>query len=161
MFKSLLAARAIGLTLKNLSTTETNRGYAYSASIYHDGKKVGLFSNRGDGGCSTVDLPRELAADVIRKLKASGFENVCKATGTNYGDADDSIYLEQFFEDLYTGHEMLKRSKRQLKTNTLFTLKGAEPGNYRVVNAPFTPAIKDALVNKYPDLDVIINEIAD
>jgi hypothetical protein len=160
MFKNLLAARTIGMALKNLSSTETDRGIAYSATIYHDGKKVGMFCNRGDGGCAIVELPRELASDVIIKLKASGFENVYSGDGTNFDDAEDSIYLEYFFEDLYTDHEMIKNMKRHLKTKTLFTMKGAEPGRYREVNAPFTPELKAYLVNKYPDLDVIINEIA-
>lgn len=39
MFKNLLAARTIGMALKNLSSTETDRGIAYSATIYHDGKR--------------------------------------------------------------------------------------------------------------------------
>lgn len=86
-------AQIKGLTLKGLTRFVGREGEAYQGSIYLNGKKIGWFSQSGDGGCSDIDYEsREIKAEVEGIVKKYFEEN---PPDSEYGGND-----EDFFEQL-------------------------------------------------------------
>lgn len=160
MFTSLIAARTFGLTLKGMSMTETGRGYAWSAKIHLNGKKVGTVENRGDGGCNFVHAEIGVCQKLVEGAKAGGYIQTEADGETPAVFENDEVYLEEFLTDLFDSMDMLKRVKRNIKTKTYFTKKGAEPGSVSVINMPFSPSLKARLLERQ-DIGFILNDLLD
>jgi hypothetical protein len=58
------------LTVKNLQTCQGNEGYAYSCTLYLDGKKVGTARDDGNGGMVFVEFWKKVGGQVKRDVEA-------------------------------------------------------------------------------------------
>ncbi len=138
-----------GYTLKNVKTHAGHEGEpCLAATIYKDGRKIGTFSEDEWGGPARLHIndPKE--------------ENLLIETAKQW--AGDEAWNESY-------HGMLcaivdkqnteKFLKRHCKKETLFSLPGDKPGDYRTVMSPFDHRVKTYLTNKYGSEIVIYNEI--
>ena len=119
----------------------------FSASIYNEGKRVGVVSNQGRGGCNEY---RWENAEAGRKVEAWA-----ETVDTDF----DFEKLDQVIEGLMNEAEEKKQIARWCKKQTLFVLQGDEAGAFRTINHPFTSQVKDFLDRKHGEkLERIVNE---
>lgn len=120
---------------------------AYSASIYVDGKRIGLVRNDGQGGCNMYDwFDREAGRRLEEHAEAQETEH-------------DFEKLDQFINALADEFEERKALKRKCKTHVLFRLKGDEEGSWRTIRAKFEPRVENHIRTKHGDnLEAIANE---
>jgi len=111
----------------------------FTASIYMKGKRVGVVSNQGCGGCNEY---RWLDQAAGRKIEAWS-----ETVETAY----DFEKLDQIIDDKMNDAEEKKQLRRWCKKQTLFTLKGDGAGSFRTIDHPFTPEVKAFLVRKHGD----------
>jgi len=137
------------IALKNVKTHAdvSEETACFSASVYHEGKRIGVVSNQGRGGCNEY---RWENAEAGRKVEAWA-----ETVETAY----DCEKLDQIIDGLMDEAEEKKQIARWCKKQTLFVLQGDDAGAFRTINHPFTPEVKAFLVKKHGDnLARIANE---
>jgi hypothetical protein len=111
-------------SIKNLKTWETHDGGGFQATLYRDGKRIGLVTNDGWGGCNHYDLPRE---------EIDALEAYAKTLGTLPADPryPDLPALEYdgdlVVDELVSAFEIRKAWRRDAKKNLLFSIDGEDP----------------------------------
>jgi hypothetical protein len=123
----------------------------FSAVLYIDGKKAADVSNRGHGGCHLFYWMEPLEAE---------FKRFCESLPpikTEMGDLP--MDMDGYVDELVIDFDERKRLKRHCKTSTLFRLKTDKKGDWRVMKIPFNQKVKEHIIAKYADLDVIANEL--
>lgn len=149
MIKEIIAF-AGGYRLKNLKTMEGFDGIIWNATLYKDGRKLGLVGDEGHGG----PLYTQLGAEDLKALVAHAKTKV---------DADyepEGIFLGALAD--YT--EAIKRFKRMGKT-CVVVIQEDEPDEYGVPTSvtrfkyPPTPKTVAAIKAKFPNHRLLIDEI--
>ena len=137
------------IELKNIKTHEamSEETTCFSASIYLEGKRIGVVRNRGCGGCNEYTWTDNTAG---RKVEA-------------WAETQETDYefekLDQIIDDLMMKAEEKKQLRRYCKKQTLFVLAGDQDGSFRPINHPFTSQVKDFLGRKHGEkLERIVNE---
>lgn len=141
-------------TLKGYKSFMSSDGYAFSATVYADGKKIGTVSNGGYGGPNDYSFIDKTAGDALEVYAKSlpPLESELFPEGLTM---DLDLYIDELINDL----EEKKVIKRHCKTKTLFQLKGDAKGEWRVIKTMYSPKVAEHLRNKYPDtLKEIANE---
>lgn len=136
----------------NFASQETN---CFEASVYIDGKKEGMVSNTGQGGCNSyhphsIETKLDEYAKTLPDIDVSHFHNDGKAH-TMKQSADT------FIDDLL---ERCLQKKRYAK-KTLYRIPGhnySSPDEYHEMKCKFTPEVKSKLVEKYGEEVYILNE---
>lgn len=85
-------AKFHGFEIKNMKTFMGMEGYGTQGDIWLNGKKLGFWSNDGNGGADRFDMPRE----AIKQLNELVAEQCPECASDDYGihlDADLSIVL--------------------------------------------------------------------
>ena len=123
---------------------------AYSASIYVDGKRIGVVSNSGTGGGNQYDWLNQKAAKVGLSLQIWA-----KNQKTEY----EYDKLDQIINDLADAFEDNQAMKRKCKTHIMFRLKGDPADEWRTIKAPYDDRAKAHMKKKYGDkIEVIAND---
>lgn len=165
------------LTVKNLRSCEGNEGYAYSATLYLDGKKVGQVRNDGNGGMTFVDFFKRVRGKVERDREAEAkvLAYVAEQPDVDMGPdpkAEDypnpakrwmmkpdlewvaSQVVEQALEE--------KEQRGWCRSKVVFRLKGDRDGEWRTIKASWKtqgPQVRAHLAKKYGDkIEEILNE---
>ena len=137
------------VTLKNVKihkdmSRETD---CFSATIYLDGRLVGAVRNEGSGGPNFYDWNDH---DAGRRIAAWAKE---RDPSVQYEHTD--LVIAELLDE-YSANQQLLRWCRKA---TCFRLAGDAAGNWRTVKAPYSPAVKRFLVDKYGDkIERIANE---
>jgi hypothetical protein len=118
----------------------------FSATIYANGKKAGTVRNEGRGGSHNYYWENPSLGQEIEKW--------ANQQPTEF----DFDKIGQIIDNLVMNADILASLKRRTKNVTWFRLKGDAPKDWRIVKAPFTPAVKTFLTNKYPNIEIIANE---
>lgn len=137
------------VTLKGIKVNQvmSEETLCFSASIYLDGKRVGVVSNRGHGGPNEYQWSN---AEAGRQIEAWA-----ETVETDY----DFEKLDQIVDGLLEKAEEEKQLRRWCKKETLFSVEGDDNGAFRTIKAPFNAEVKAHLVKKYGDKLVrIVNE---
>lgn len=128
-----------GITLKGLTRFVGMEGEAYQGNIYMDGKKIGWFSQSGDGGCSTIDYNNPEIKKVVDKRIEQYFKE-------NPPDVDWANTDEFFYEDLVNLILNEKEFKKAIKKGyvwymTVSTVFNPDDNSrpYKVPKAYFIP----------------------
>lgn len=129
----------------------------FSADVFADGVRVGVASNRGCGGPNEF---REVVPGAAARIAA-----YCKTLPPPYpGDpalGHLSMDVDTLIGKLVDDHTEAEFVKRHCRKKTLFRLVDTPPGEYRTVNKPYSPAVKDYLTRTYGDkLARVYNEPA-
>ena len=139
-----------GYKIKGLKLFDTNDGYAFSASVYLNGKKVGSVQNSGHGGPNSYDpvIPKGMKPEAYRKAN----DAFIKGLQAQALKIDPTATFET--EDLLIGalvddFENEKRFKRLCKTKVLFRLKGDDKGEYRTISVKFSNEVKAKVLDQY------------
>lgn len=121
----------------------------FTADIYNGNDLVGHALNRGHGGCNQYNfLSVELANAAHAHAKSV--------------DPDPSKYVDSL--DVLVDHLVLladtrKQVERDCKTKTCFTLRGDTGNGYRMIKAPYSPAVQKHLDDKYgAKIDMVLNQ---
>ena len=137
------------IELKNVKTHAdmSEETACFSASIYLEGKRIGLVRNQGCGGPNEYTWTDNTAG---RKVEA-------------WAETQETDYefekLDQIIDDLMMKAEEKKQLRRWCKKQTLFVLAGDQDGSFRTINHPFTSQVKDFLDRKHGEkLERIVNE---
>lgn len=140
------------LTVKNLKSCVGKEGYAYSATLYLDGKKVGQVRNDGNGGMTFVDFFRKVRGKVVRDHEAEKkvLAYVAEQPAVDMGpDPKASDYpnpekrwmmepsldwvVSQVCEDALAEREQ----RRWCRTKVCFRVEGDPDGEWRVFKGKF------------------------
>ncbi|NIT54854.1 MAG: hypothetical protein GWN00_01000 [Aliifodinibius sp.] len=136
--------------VKNVKATAIEGELAYTASFYVNGKRVCAISDAGYGaGCDYKVLHKALFSQVEDYINSVG------EVTTEHGTLPYTF--EWMIGQLINEFQENKKLKVWCKTKTVMQLPGDPAGQYRTVDYPFTPAVKQFLNGKYPDA-IIINE---
>ena len=123
---------------------------AYSASIYVDGKRIGIVSNSGTGGGNQYDWLNQKAAKVGLRLQIWAKD---QKTEFEYDK------LDQIINDLADEFEERQAMRRKCKTHIMFRLKGDSEDEWRTIKAPYDDRAKAHMQKKYGDrIEVIAND---
>lgn len=152
------------ITLKNIKTYEeiSDETLAFSATVYIDGKRVGTVQNQGCGGCNEYhgfndELFDELD-EYCHNLPPIPFpEDAEPWMKSLYPMKQD---LDQVIFDLVMAHKTTTWEKKQCRKKTLFRKPDEkyQDGEWNIVKAPYSPKVKEYLVNKYGSDVHILNE---
>ena len=145
--------------------------------LYRDGVKVAIYSDGDWGGEAQFWWMDEKAPKVEVKGIQYGGEAlsymgtpeeallaahcaVIPPEPCDFGD-HKPVYTtpDIFVSDLVAEYDNAKRFAKICQTKTMFRVKGQPKGEYKVLNAPYTPAVKAELETKYgTDLVEILNK---
>lgn len=134
--------------MKSYSTTETDRGVAWSCNLYLNGKKLGMVSNRGDGGMTHIDFGADEQSEVVALLKQHGYKLVLTYGELTVPEPDSNTdWLE--FAVPQIGDEMaeIKSYKRKMKTGIYFEKKTAPV--FAFYKAEDTPRLREQIKAHY------------
>lgn len=137
------------VTLKNIKNCAWvgHEGGAFQASVYIDGKRAGLVSNDGYGGCNDYE-PRSLEGlldDYAKTLPKWSFAD----SAEEY--EQDADYL---IGDLLDKAETEKWERKQCKGKTLVRFEDTKPDTWRVYKVPYSEE-NLAKIQKYAGKPVI------
>jgi hypothetical protein len=137
------------ITLKNVQVNQklSDETLCFSATLYIDGTRAGVVSNRGCGA------PHEFQFQ-DRKLEKSFYE-WCQQQPPHPADAsfpyslpmDADLYISLLLGDMETNKQIKKWCKKQ----TLFRLKNDPKGEWRTLKLPFNQQVKERIIAKYGD----------
>lgn len=143
---------------------KTREGYAYTFTLYVDGKPACTVENKGDGGATWIDWQvsgaTRMWSTVGSRLAPQVLAHV--ATLPPLTDPkcpplamDLELWLGQVAEEFV--HE--RKLKRLCRTNTVFRYADDEPGAWKVLRRPFSPAVAKEIRSKATPVVVeIFNE---
>lgn len=124
---------------KNVKQMMTHRGYAYTASIYEDGKCIAKIQNMGDGRDTRYEW-KSIAAE--KELKSK------------YDNLSLDVFMEDLVNDFLEGREL----KRKYKGKTLIQTESCKDGEWIIFNIGYTLNVAAKLREKYGNKMVIANE---
>ena len=129
--------------------------YAYTATVYLNGKKAAEVSNRGHGGC---DMQYPANGTTIKELDAYCAANF-PAWELWEGEMKDQD-LEHWCGGQVSDHLVLKDMRRALKARPMFTVpdrEGLLGLKFKGVRK-YDPRMADIVRERYPDA-TILNEL--
>jgi len=140
-----------GYDLKNIKTFDTDDGYAFSATLYLNGKRIGNVQNSGTGGPNSYHFfSKSKDPKAFREAYNKGMSALKKAAQeteqSDWVEVED-IFIEKLLNDIENG----RRFKRLCKTKTLLRFKGDDEGSYRSVKVAFSPEVKAKLEAVYKE----------
>lgn len=114
------------------------------ATLYRDGKKIGIIQNQGFGGPTDFDGDRDELNILIAHV-ATLPHHICS------WDENETfpITVDHFLSTMTEDAEELKWVKNQCRSKTLFRLVGDDENSWRTFNCKFDQKIHDHITTKY------------
>jgi len=122
---------------------ETN---CFSASIYLDGKRVGVVSNTGCGGPHDYHWDDREAS---KQIDAYAESLPCEF---------DFEKLDQFIDSKIFEIQSLKAIKKLCKGATVFALSGDVKHAWMSIKVPYSLEVRQQILSKYPNIAIIAND---
>lgn len=122
-------------TVKNVKTLNTYDGYAYTATLYKDGKKVGTLEQGGHGGSTDVQMDGSTWADrepMLAEFAAWTRENCADSWIKDFvggTSADSELGADMLVERFLLNRDLARASK----TKIVFRLPEDGETAYRTV----------------------------
>ena len=137
-----------GYWIKGLKNFKGHEGEPlFQCTITKNGKKVGFFSEDSWGGNAQLDM--------ISKVEEKALTEYAKSVDAEPWEESYHSFIAKIADEL----DQQKWYKRNCKKKTLFRIKGMKEGEWKTVNHPFEPRVKDFIVKKYgKKVDFILNE---
>ena len=123
----------MAITVKNVKIHDelSEETLCFSASVYFNGKRVGVATNRGNGGCNDYDwLEKETGREIHE------WANAQKLTYTNWEGEEEEVTFEKLdhiVTNLVEEFEDKQWFKKKCKTSILFVREGDAEGSYGVL----------------------------
>ncbi|WP_182102447.1 hypothetical protein [Niallia taxi] len=102
-------ATLLGIELRGFYQEEHDRGIYYEGKLFVDGEQIGVFENKGIGGCTDLSIQTAHRKAVYNKLQA------------RFPEKQDVDLEEKFVEELIALHEAEEVYKEQNKPILLET----------------------------------------
>lgn len=134
--------------VKNLKQIQGNDGYVFSCTIYIKGKIAFTVFNDGNGAPNQYNV-------IDKKLYAETEKLITEYSPVFYMGLSMDYTMDLFVDDLLDEYEHKKLLKKWCKTKTVFRLPNDEIGAYRTISKMFTEEIKNYLKKKYPDVEIV------
>ena len=131
------------LTVKNIQKFQTHDGYAWSATFYLDGKRIGPASDQGFGG--EVDT-RELNPDALAKIEA-----YAKTLPTFGGDMKIAQSAEMVLESVMWDTVDQRHTKALLKRKIIARLPDGKIYQWGIKKGLSVELAILTFKTKYPD----------
>jgi len=151
----------VKITLKNLKIHRdmSEETTCFSATVYVDGKKVGIAKNDGRGGCNMYYWE-----DYGFGRKVEEWAKTLpprKVPSVSMPDLTVSCDLDILIGEIMDKQEEDRWVKRQCRNKTLFRIEGDPADSYRTVKHVYDAGVKAFIEGKYGDAVVeILNERA-
>ena len=128
------------IAVKNVKTWATNDGGGYQASIYFDGKRIGMATQHGNGGPMQFDLTKNIKQATDYAVSVYDADN-------DYQTDDEDFKFEMVIARLVDQWEENKQLKKYCKDKTVVQKQGET--DYIVYNVVFSPEVKAKLLEKH------------
>jgi len=155
-----------GYFVKNVKTMKGGmEGNFMTCSLYRDAVKVALVNDDASGGELRIDWVSHHEEKLIFDLCASLPDHEYK-----YGDEKVSIPMSPdlligLLVDRYLGDKRLKClcAGGKICYRTVEMQKQADDGEWKQIQSarPYTPAVRDALMKKYPGVEILNDRFVD
>jgi hypothetical protein len=136
--------------LKNVKINKqlSDETVCFSADLWLDGMKAGTASNRGHGGNNEVHIQDRALFNAFNQFCLSQ-PAIPPSSSFNY---ELKMDMDLFISELVADHQERQAFKRR-KNTTFFRLKNEtyQKGEWRTVNAPYSPAVAQYLTTQYGD----------
>lgn len=143
-------------TVKNVKTFMGREGKGFNATLYKNGKNIGMVIDSANGGCYSYQLDREEQELLEKYAKENLTLEERSINGKEITLELSDIFMDKLINEFLTTQTF----KRKCKKKTLFTTNKTPKGSYIEINTPFTPEIKKRLIEKHSKDDlVILNEV--
>lgn len=141
------------LEVRNVKMLQTHRGFAFTCTLYVDGKKAASVSQEGHGGGNDYRWSDQNLAKRVHAY-AESLPDVTFDGGSLSNDLD--LTIENLINDL----EDKKRIKRLCKKNerTIWRTPDMKPEEWRISSYPFTPAVVSMIRATHPSA-IFANEL--
>lgn len=136
------------LTAKNIQKCQTHDGYAWAASFYLDGKKIGMAMDQGHGG--EVDT---MGLDSTALAKIEAYAKTLPHFGTEHGmdiEQTAAMVLEECVFDTLDQ----RKSSRELKNKLIGRLPDGVY-TWKIPKGRTMDDVKIAVVKKYPAVEIL------
>ena len=147
-----------GYSVRNVKTFRGMEGEGFNATLYREGRRIAFVIDDASGGDIQIQWANRRTRDVEEKRLLEFLKTLPK---DRWEDQEYDVTPDVFMATLVDQSQIEKRLKRLFEKKTLFRLRedSTEDDNWRVIERPFSPAIKAALVKKYGGrLGQILNE---
>lgn len=122
----------------------------FIASVYADGKRLGVVQNHGTGGPNDYDFGTS-------ELEA--YAKTLPPVKVEWSDKPMEMDLELLIGDLLEEWIRRREVMRLTKGVTTFRLKADPKGQYRTISKPWSPEAKAHVLAKYGDtIESFLNE---
>lgn len=141
-------------SVKNVKTFTGREGYGMNASLYKDGKRLGMVRDMANGGEFDYDFDwkhvEELEEFANKYLKEHPV--IFNGKPMDYGGRD--VFVDQMIEEF----EIEKQHRSWCRKNIVFRLKGDPQDSWRTMKGPASPTMHDYVQRHYPNLEEILND---
>jgi len=159
--------------IKNIKSFMGEDCPGYNATLYREGKKIAFLIDSGNGGMLDVQwADRDVKYVSVDWINSDGKpvtfkchpeeklirDSIRGKTWDFEGQDMGQIDLDHHLACLVQDAENDARFKRMCKKETLFRLKTDPKGEYRRCPAVFSKRVKDLLLIKFGEIEVILNE---
>ena len=133
-------------TIKGLKSFIGNEGHGYNVSLYRDGKKVAFVIDDASGGMVDFQWLDWKGGHSLEELTLLEFLKGKMSPPCFEGDTESQTTPEEFVGSLIDDQEIDKKLRALCRKHTLIRITRDPEDAYRVVKQPFTPAIRQALI---------------
>lgn len=134
-------------TVKGIKTFRGMEGQGFNATLYRDGKKVGLVIDEGNGGSF---LYEGMTKEEYKILKAQAVEMF-----PDMKFEQEDMLVARLVDAVLTERQY----RKWCKTKTFFRVKGDAEGEWRNIRYEYGPKVEEYIVKKYGDkLEEILNK---
>lgn len=148
-----------GYSVRNVKTFRGMEGEGFNATLYREGRRIAFVIDDASGGDIQIQWTNRCTRDVEEKPLLDFLKTLPKE---KWEDQEYDVTPDVFIATLVDQSQIEKRLKQLFEKKTLFRLRedSTEDDNWRVIERPFSPAIKSALFKKYGNrLGQILNEV--
>jgi len=145
------------ITLKGFKHSEfaSHETHCYEASVYFNGKRIGVVSNDGQGGSDRFDGDYKIWRDLESRIKSDH-----PKYHMDFDDSWNEMSMEVWCGEQVNKWLSHKDFKRTMKSNVVFTDPASDdPKAIRVIGfkgtRKITPAHVAHIINKYPSYQVL------
>lgn len=144
LIERLKSAKTSFYVVKGTAPKASSDGFFWTGKVYANGKLVGNVEDRGDGGPINFYGFSEAAMKDLKDY----------AKGKNKWDCEEILVSE-----LADDYQILKQISRKCKKSLLAVVPSNANGGYLQFDMPNTPRSRVAVMKRYGDTTVFLNDL--
>lgn len=151
-------AQEKGYAVKNVKTFQGMEGEGFTASLYLDGKRIGLVRDSAYGGMYEYELTRDDYNALDAHAREVWNPDDHKIIVSGKEKALDYYGPDSFIGVLVDAYLNLRDIKRWCRTMIVCVMPSNEEGEFTTFKAKYSKDMAERIRKRYPDVVEIVNE---